>query len=603
MGSSHRNATTLTATVAVVLVGALALPGSVRAATWTGEGANNGWSTAGNWDPGEPAFSDDAAIDNGDTLAVTQDEEANSLLIDGSTIQQTGGNLHLGLRYDEAGAAGNRGLAMSITDGGRYELSDAVFNNDADNAYAADVIIGHEGAGTFIMSGDASFGSANRGQIDDVRVGNGAGGDGVLRIEGGSFRVLHDNSDFTLGDADGATGRVEISGSAPIAIRIGQDFKMLSATSSLAFEIDAGGATPVSIGHADTPDLVLAGALDISLLAAPPESDIPLITLQQAPTVASGTFSGLAEGGMVTAGFGGTMYGWRITYAGGDFGGDVILQDMRVVDPASLDMLTVPSADGGGVDYDFRTERYEIRTLQYCDFLNVAETEGRIAIADGRVRDAASDQLYCLTDGAESASPLIYDAAAAQGERFAPAEGKERHPMVFVSWFGAAAFCNHLSAAEELTPVYDPANGWAGNLSANGFRLPTEEEWYKAAAWDADTQSFFTYGTSSNQLADGQANYLNSGDSSETEPVQTVANVGSTAASPYGLVHMSGNAWEWCHGFLDATGSDEDVDPHAVRGGGWGNLKEDVRTSSRCGFKPGMAVGTVGFRVVTTAAE
>lgn len=345
---------------------------------------------------------------------------------------------------------------------------------------------------------------------------------------------------------------------------------------------------------------MLAGALDISLLAAPPESDIPLVTLQQAPTVASGTFSGLAEGGMVTAGFGGTMYGWRITYAGGDFGGDVILQDMRVVDPASLDMLTVPSADGGGVDYDFRTERYEIRTLQYCDFLNVAETEGRIAIADGRVRDAASDQLYCLTDGAESASPLIYDAAAAPGERFAPAEGKERHPMVFVSWFGAAAFCNHLSAAEEFTPVYDPRDNWTADMAAGGYRLPTETEWHTAAAWDPAAQVHRVYGTGADEIAVDEVNFLNSGDEAETEDVQTLP-AHSSPPNPHGLRHASGNVWEWCHGFYEDSGSDPAVDAHAARGGSWGNLKRDVKTTSRCGFKPDMTLNTVGFRVVTTS--
>jgi len=41
----------------------------------------------------------------------------------------------------------------------------------------------------------------------------------------------------------------------------------------------------------------------------------------------------------------------------------------------------------------------------------------------------------------------------------------------------------------------------------------------------------------------------------------------------------------------------------AARGGGWGNLATDVKTSSRGGIKPGQALNSVGFRVVAPGEE
>ena len=259
----------------------------------------------------------------------------------------------------------------------------------------------------------------------------------------------------------------------------------------------------------------------------------------------------------------------------------------------------VPGADGGGVTTDFRIGMYEIQVSDYLEFLNSAESSGLVAVDNGQVKNASTANLYCLTKTANSNAMIEYDTQAPLGARFTARSGVSSHPMVYVSWFGSAAFCNWLSTENGRQVVYDPADGWSADLTKSGFRLPTEPEWYKASAWDKTRNVFYAYGTSSDSVSDGDANYLNSGDNFETNVVRTCPVSVYTTSSLYGLKDASGNVWEWCHGFYDEDGSDPDVDPHAVRGGSWGNLSSDVKTTTRSGFKPEQALNTVGFRILT----
>lgn len=271
-----------------------------------------------------------------------------------------------------------------------------------------------------------------------------------------------------------------------------------------------------------------------------------------------------------------------------------------VPDAEALAMLKpVPGSTGGGVTHDFWVSRFESRVAGYVDFLNAVDAAAGLTVVDGQVKRATGGEVYCLTQAAEAGACVAYDAQAAAGARFSAATDRDEHPMVFVSWFGAAAYGNWKSGESGLTPVYDPANGWIANALADGYRLPTEAEWRKAAAWDPATGLFRVYGTGADTLGAEDANYLNSGDAAETEEVRTLACGSYSTLSPTGISDASGNVWEWCQDLFE-SGGEFDTDPHAVRGGSWGNLKTDLTAASRSGFKPSQALSTVGFRIVTT---
>jgi len=169
--------------------------------------------------------------------------------------------------------------------------------------------------------------------------------------------------------------------------------------------------------------------------------------------------------------------------------------------------------------------------------------------------------------------------------------GPPTHPVAFVSWPDALAYCRWLEGQLKSSPD-TPAH--VKQLLAEGWRvtLPSEAQWEKAAR-GADGQRY-PWGSEPRR---DRANYENQG----TAAVGTYP----CPECPYGLADMSGNVWEWTSSPYqpypyDPSDDRANLEADALwvmRGGHFGDPARTVRASARGAADPGARRPFIGFRV------
>lgn len=204
----------------------------------------------------------------------------------------------------------------------------------------------------------------------------------------------------------------------------------------------------------------------------------------------------------------------------------------------------------------------------------------------------------------------------------------ENHPVYSVNWYDSVKWCNARSQREGLTPCYRTRDGAVYQTGeqtdilcewmADGYRLPTEAEWEKAARGGRACQRF----PGGDTIQHSQANYVSSPDvrydvspTRECHPTYATdwpytSPVGAFPANGYGLHDMSGNVWEWCWDRFGPYASDRVTDPRGasaptgpggyrvVRGGGWIHAARYARVAGRNFDWPDVRNGNIGFRTV-----
>lgn len=203
----------------------------------------------------------------------------------------------------------------------------------------------------------------------------------------------------------------------------------------------------------------------------------------------------------------------------------------------------------------FSIDRLPVTNAQFAEFLNSAGLTG-----------PRGEKLYDHDDP----DARIHR----RGNRWIADPGAEQHPVVEASWAGAQAYCERRNA-----------------------RLPTEAEWEKSARGNDGRR--FPWG---NQAPDARRARFGAG-WHDTAPVDAHP----AGASPYGVLDMAGNAWEWVSSVYrpypyNPDDGREDLTPGPVRstrGGGQDSPADEITTTQRgrnLSRNPAAGHHNIGFR-------
>ncbi len=197
--------------------------------------------------------------------------------------------------------------------------------------------------------------------------------------------------------------------------------------------------------------------------------------------------------------------------------------------------------------------------------------------------------MYALCVGAGACHPPDQNRSYTRDSYYGNPEFKD-YPVIYVTWNDARDYCE-----------------WAGR------RLPTEAEWEKAAAWDEERQQKYIYPWG-DAFDETKLNFCDKNcpfdwaDKNVDDGYSDTAPVGSfpSGVSPYGVLDMAGNVWEWVADWYGETYYQDSPsfnppgpasgDDRVLRGGSWGDNDYVTRSADRLWYYPSNSNYDPGFR-------
>jgi len=247
----------------------------------------------------------------------------------------------------------------------------------------------------------------------------------------------------------------------------------------------------------------------------------------------------------------------------------------------------------GAVAYAYYIGTYEVTNSQYAGFLNAVASTDTNALYNTSMGSGFGG----ITRSGVSGT-YTYSAIAGRGEM----------PVNYVTFYDSLRFANWLHNGQ-LTGVQDGTtteNG-AYTITSQGIFdntiernpgamvfLPSEDEWYKAAFYDAQSASYFDYPAGSDTQTTCATPTAAANRANCNGVVGDLTNKGSYtgSASPYGTFDQGGNVWEWNEAHNTGAG-------RRLRGGSFGSTAIALAASNPSDDNPTVAFAGYGFRVAS----
>jgi len=191
-------------------------------------------------------------------------------------------------------------------------------------------------------------------------------------------------------------------------------------------------------------------------------------------------------------------------------------------------------------------------------------------------------------------------------------------PATSVSWNEAARFVNWLNTSTGGFAAYNFTTGGVNDNIAvwtaadtldyeatNPYRskratyvLPSFNEWYKAAYYDPTNSTYYDYANGSDTAPTAVASGTTAG-TAVYDGQSGPADVNLAGGlSPYGVMGLGGNAYEWDESSGDLANS-SGSSSRGIRGGSWNDNSSDLSSSTRLNINPSGEYDNLGFRVAS----
>jgi formylglycine-generating enzyme required for sulfatase activity len=244
----------------------------------------------------------------------------------------------------------------------------------------------------------------------------------------------------------------------------------------------------------------------------------------------------------------------------------------------------------GAVGYNYDIAKYEVTNDQYTEYLNAI---------------AATDTFGVYNTNMAIGVGGITRSGVSGSFTYSTIAGRESMPVNIVSFYDALRFTNWLHNGQPTgAQGAGTTEGGSYTITALGITnntitrnagativLTSEDEWYKAAYYDAGTTSYFDYTAGSDTattcaVAGATANTANC-----ASVFGDLTDVGSYtgSASPYGTFDQGGNIFEWTEDIVTFR--------RVRRGGSYNGLQLRLKAADRSVSNPLVELGWLGFRV------
>ena len=222
-----------------------------------------------------------------------------------------------------------------------------------------------------------------------------------------------------------------------------------------------------------------------------------------------------------------------------------------------------PDRNGKGcVPYIYEMAACALTNKDWCDFLNAV---GQDAVTAHKLYH--KDMTFGILGGID----------IAEG-RYTPKTGWEKKPVVYVTYTSLLRYCNWRQTGDTESGAYDLTAQPPRRLVGARYFLPSDDEWYKAAYFDPKANRYWLYPTRSNDLPSQDAANYEKDDTFAKGPPYYLADVDDyrDAPSPWGVVQMGGNAWE----YLEDTWMINRQLTNKLRGGSFGYTETGLASTN-----------------------